>query len=116
MTKPNIPAIENEEMVVEWFLNYDEKIDKFFQEKSNFERIKNEIIEDLKDNPDVNSLQFFIEKVWDTYKKILQHIAEKKAINGEIKNDIFLLEMVLSAKMRILGYFLLKKYNIKSDF
>jgi len=116
MTKPNIPSIENEEMVIDWFLKYDERIDKFLQEPSNFEKIKNEIIENLKDNPDANSLRSFIQNVWDTYRMTLRHISEKKATNEGVEKDIFIMEIVLSAKMRILGYFLLKKYNIQLDF
>ena len=117
MNKPNIPPIDNEEAVIKWFLKYDDKIkNDFFTDPTIFEKAKNEILDNLREHSDASSLQSFIKKISDAYtEKILPSIATKHENNEEIPFQFMVMEMLFSAKMRILGYFLLKKYGIQPN-
>lgn len=117
MDKPNIPPIDNEEEVIEWFLKYDDKIkNDFLADPKIFEKAKNEILDNLKEHSDAPSLQSFIKKISDAYtKKLLPSIAASHENNEEIPWQILIMEMLFSTKMRILGYFLLKKYGIQPN-
>lgn len=116
MKKPALPSIDNETAVVEWFLKYDDKVKLTIDDPVLFNRIKNEILTDLQKHNDGPSLKEFISVVskfyWDN---ILPKMAEDQKNNRAISNEIILIEILLSAKMRILGYLLLKKYGIQPE-
>ncbi len=115
MSKPKIPPIDNEDEVVEWFLRYDDKIKhEFLTDSTIFEKAKNEILDNLREHSDASSLQSFIEKISVAYtEKLLPSIATNHENNEEVPWQLLITEMLFSAKMRILGYFLLKKYGIQ---
>lgn len=115
MSKSNIPPIKDEEAVISWFLKNDDKIETvFFVKEEYFQKAKSEILKNLQEHQSAESLQGFVDKISTIYtEQILPTIANCHKQNQEIPSEILITEFVLSAKMRILGFFLLKKYGIQ---
>lgn len=133
MSKPSIPLIDQEAAVIDWFLKYDEKIKGYFDPPPSFimnlpEQLKAEMLANLKEHHDAQSLQGFVKKIADFYSKLVPELAliHEYAEKGKIPADLppeqaaqlaqyTYMEISLTTKMRVLGYFLLKKYDIKPE-
>lgn len=116
MSKPPIPSIENAEAVIEWFLEYDDQIKGNLTEAPVREMLKEELLKDLKEHPDAQSLKAFVKESEDRYiKEMAPTLVKKHQNNEEIPIAFFWLTIFVSAKARVFGYILLKKYGIQPD-
>lgn len=119
---PSVPSIENEVAVVDWFLKYDNNTRNL---RTNFkpmlEQIKQDILTDLRNNADESSLKQFVQgamKFWEdtAFPQAALRLQTGHPTEGETQEDwikIIYAEQYLAAKIRVLGYFLLKKYGIQ---
>ncbi len=115
------PPIENQEQVIDWFFNND-KIVKNFRRvfPAIAEKLKCDILQDLNNNNNVESLEKFVRgaiKFWEETAAPQAVMRVNGPLEGETHQEqveIIAMENYLSTKLRILGYFLLKKYGIQS--
>lgn len=115
-SKPYIPPINDEGGVVEWFLQYDDKIADF---RTNFpgslEMLRTETLGILQQHQGGPALQRRVRELSDEYTATLGRVASQ-VDGGETPPDEELMtESAIAAKIRILGYFLLRKHNIQPE-
>ncbi len=120
--KRDIPDVTDEAGVVEWFLQHDDMIgDRRRRFPYRVEAAKQEILADLKDNSvTASSLQTRITEINSFYSsRLLPAAAARWERRGPLPDEsrddyaeLMFLEWAVAAKLRILGYFLLKKFGI----
>lgn len=115
--KPLTPLIHDEEAVVDWFLQFDEKIRDF---RNNFPSllpvVRKEVLLALHQHESPSALQDYVKSLGDRHLKVLERLAHQQVgddIGIKEKLQALQEEAVVAAKMRILGYFLLRKYGIQ---
>lgn len=111
-----VPSIENEEQVIDWFFENDKLLKNFKRVfPANVEGVKKDILDDLEKNNDAKSLGKFVSgatKFWEETAGPQALLRSQGPIEGESHQEFIYIiygENYLSAKLRILGYFLLKK-------
>ena len=117
--KPPVPSVEDEPGVVEWFLKHDDKLKdvrKTFP--GQLPKIQADVLADLKKFPDGPSLEKHVRGITGGYESaFLPAAAALQQRGGPYDSDdlmVFFIEAMAATKMRVLGYFLLKKYGITS--
>lgn len=117
MSKPPVPSVEDEGAVVRWFLEHD---DQLADVRTNYEKllenIEQEVLVDLRDFTDADSLRAHFTKVREAYgEKFLPWAAELRERGGsydEAAETVFFAEALAATKLRILGYFLKERYDL----
>ena len=126
----SIPPIYKSEKVVDWFLQNDSKIKDYSRNyPDKLKKLKADILAEIEANSNGPALKEHVKNIGSEYEKALINIANKydstnwhsafkaSVEAGESHKDysLFHFEAYLAAKMRILGYFLLKKYGIQPE-
>lgn len=117
--KPPIPPIHDEEGVVDWFLQFDDKIRDL---RSNFPSllpiVRNEVLLALHQHGSPSALQHYVKSLGDRYSEVLVRLTHQQVrddVGLEERRQALQEEAAVAAKMRILGYFLLRKYGIQPE-
>lgn len=111
---PPMPAITNESAVVDWFLRYDPKLsDVRNYLQSAIPELRTQVLYDLA----VHNSPFKLKAHIDNLTAELVQLIEDRQKGQELPCSDFGVnsrasEVMLAARLRILGYFLLKKYGI----
>lgn len=120
--KPNLPNIKETEKVIDWLIRYDDKT-KDFRNKfdTKISDLKEEILYELKKYDNASELKqniIILSSIYHSY--IFPEALKRYDNNGLLPDDtekfyisLMYQESWLSAKLRIEGYFLLKKYGIQ---
>jgi len=120
--RPNLPNIEKTEEVVDWLIRYDDKIKDFRNKfKTKISDLKKEILYELKKYDNASELKqnmIALSSIYHSYifPEALKRYDNKGPLSDDTKKfyiSLIYQESWLSAKMRIEGYFLLKKYGIQ---
>ena len=118
--KPTVPDIQTERGVIDWFIECDEKIKDLKEVFSlgEMKEFKRFVLNDVLLNNSAEKLDALLKLFRKQYQEILPRAAllEEKinSLTGEGKiaaMNVIKAESFLAGKMRILGYFLLKKYG-----
>jgi hypothetical protein len=111
--KPTIPQIADSLGVVTWFLRHDDKISEF---RSRFPTavmaLRDEVVCEINAIQSADQLQQYLSQLSAYYSSVLAHGASEVAA-GRNPADGGYAESATAAKMRILGYILLRKYGIQ---
>jgi hypothetical protein len=113
LDKPQIPQIGDVAGVVTWFLQQDDKIADF---RSRFPTaltaFRDEVVREINAIQSGEHLQQYLSQLSACYSSALAHAASEFAA-GRNPADGGYAESATAAKMRILGYILLRKYGIQ---
>jgi hypothetical protein len=119
--KPSVPDITHEENVVNWFLKYDSianKINETFPPE-NIKIIKQSILKDVLENDTLEKLNKTLSDVEEKHTLALTQMAlltmKSTPLNHEETLALGTLgfdEVYYFIELRILGYFLLKKFGV----
>lgn len=121
----SVPPIWEESQVIDWFLINDHEIADLRQFSPELlQAVKNEIIHDLHTHNNAQSLKSFLEGMANFWGDTLlpQALLRKKnqgPLHGESEEDavrMVFMERCVAAKVRVLGYFLLKKFGVQQKF
>jgi hypothetical protein len=111
--KPSIPPVADSLGVVTWFLRHDDKIGEF---RSRFPTavtaLRDEVVREITAIQSADQLQQYLSQLSAYYSSALAHAASELAA-GRLPADGGYAESATAAKMRILGYILLRKYGIQ---
>ncbi|MFH0982098.1 MAG: hypothetical protein V2A79_11210 [Planctomycetota bacterium] len=111
--RPPVPSIADVGAVIEWFLTYDSKLDDV---RAHFPgaigALKAEIATDVRAVTDAAQLQARLDELSATHGALLERIASGYAA-GSASPDDYYAEATCAAKLRILGYFFLRRYGIQ---
>lgn len=114
-----IPSIDDANGVIEWFLKYDDvrNFKRLFPAK--VDSLKEDILLDMSKHNDATSLEKFINEAMEFWEHtvfpqaFLRKDGPVESESEQERIEIIAMESFLSAKLRILGYFLSKKYGIE---
>ena len=121
---PPVPPISATDAVVDWFLAYDEKIGdlRLLASTLGLQKAREEILNDLSAHREAASLKAHLDKVSAFWSEMALPAAATRFQDGPIAGEseadarmVMLLEAVLAAKVRVLGYFLLKRHGIQPE-
>jgi predicted rRNA methylase YqxC with S4 and FtsJ domains len=119
--KPSVPNISNESGVINWFLNYDDKASEAKRKfpSANLEVIKKSILKDVLDNNSFEKLTKVFKELEQKHTETLKHMALMSPNFESFSRDEMIQfgtlgfdEVFYIVELRILGYFLLKKYGL----
>ncbi len=115
--KPNIPSVDDSDGVIEWFINHDDKLADVRRYGLN-QWVYKDVASDLATHgSSKDSLIKHLKSLSEFYALVLEQLALRKdgPLDGETPDkvaELHCLEIMCAAKMRILGYFLLRKYGV----
>ena len=123
--KPMMPDISDEAAVIDWFLKFDDKLSDLRSglQPKGIEYIRGEVAGDLGEHRSAEALKAHVAKVSMFHSSIaLPELARRHMNGGPLPGEteagymqIIMIEKLCAAKMRILGYFLLKKHGIQPE-
>jgi len=122
-TPPPIPPISKPGQVVDWFLRYDSKISDYrLNYPEGLPDLKADILTDLESSNDAATLEARFDSTMAQYDEVLAQASARYEVGGPVGGEsqedyaeIMHAQAYLSAKIRVLGYFLLNKYGIQPE-